>query len=139
MHVEAGTLCFQYSQRRGRSAERLHPRRSCKCPAASPSPGSHHPDPENKNLFSIKKKLNSIVLLAAALSYVDVEVSGGAAQCPAGCQDFGDVLQGEGGGEDPHGEADHQEAGGASEGPAVPWMDVRLQGEQVTDTFYISL
>lgn len=68
---------------------------------------------------------------AAALSYVDAEVSRGAAQRPAWCQRSGDVLQGEGGGEDPHGEADHQESSGASEGPAVSWMDVRLQ--EVTD------
>lgn len=37
------------------------------------------------------------------------------------------MLQAEGGGDDPHGEADHQEARRASEGPAVPWMDVWLQ------------
>lgn len=137
LHVKAGTRCSQYSQRQGTSVERLHPRRSCKCPAASPSPDSHHPDPENKKLFSIKQKLNGVILLAASRSYVDAEVSGGAAQRPAGCQDFGDVLQGEGIGEDPHGEADHQEAGGASEGPAVPWLDVRLQEEQVRHTHFI--
>lgn len=44
------------------------------------------------------------------LSYVDTEVSGGTEQSPAGCQGFGDVLQGEGSGEDPHRETDHQEA-----------------------------
>lgn len=55
-------------------------------------------------------------------------------QRPAGRQDSWDVLQGEGGGEDPHGEADHQEARGASEGPAVSWMDVWLQEEQIRDT-----
>lgn len=64
-------------------------------------------------------------------SYVDGEVSGGAVQRPAGGQRFGDVLEGEGRGQDPHGEPDHQEARGASEGPAVPRVDVGLQ--QSTD------
>lgn len=44
------------------------------------------------------------------------------------------MLEGKGSGEDPHGEADHQEALGASEGPAVSWMDVWLQDEKVRDT-----
>lgn len=43
------------------------------------------------------------------------------------------MLQGEGSGEDPHGEADHQEALGASEGPAASGMDVWLQDEKVGD------
>ena len=60
-------------------------------------------------------------------SYVDAEVSGSAVQRPAGSQGFGEVLQGEGRGEDPHGETEHQETCGASERPAVSWMDVRLQ------------
>lgn len=39
------------------------------------------------------------------------------------------MLHGDGRGKDPHGQLDHQEAFGASEGPAVPGMDVRLRDE----------
>jgi len=78
----------------------------------------------------MQQELNRTSCSSAALSYVDAELSRGAAKRPAGRQGFGDVLQGEDGGQNPHGEPDHQEACGASEGPAVPWMDVRLQEDR---------
>lgn len=72
-------------------------------------------------------------LLAAARPYIDTEVSGGTRQRPTWSQNFGDVFQGEGGGADPHGEADHQESSGTSEGPAVSRMDVWLQVSNISN------
>lgn len=46
---------------------------------------------------------------------------------PAWRQSFGGVLQGDGGREDGHGEPDHQETSGTSEGPTVSRVDVRLE------------
>lgn len=46
---------------------------------------------------------------------------------PAWRQSFGGVLQGDGSGEDGHGEPDHQETFGTFEGPAVSRVDVRLE------------
>lgn len=98
-------------------------------PAVGHSPRSDPPDPENRNR-SVSNTLCSHRAPPAGsswLSYIDAEVPGGAQQRPARCQCFGDVFQGDGSWDDPHGETDHQEAFGASEGPAVSWMDVWLQ------------
>lgn len=64
---------------------------------------------------------------ALAPTHVNVEVSGGAGDLPAWRQSFGGVLQGDGSREDGHGELDHQEASGTSEGPTVSRVDVRLE------------
>lgn len=105
-------------------------------PSSSPLSWLSSSRPWKHKQISIKTQIKhpESTFLLASLSYVDAEVSGGAAQSPARGQSFGDVLEGEGSGEDPHGEADHQEALGASEGPAVSWMDVWLQDEKVRDT-----
>lgn len=60
-------------------------------------------------------------------THVNAEVSGGAVHLPAWGQSSGGVLQGDGGGEDGHGEPDGHGTSGASEGPTVSRMDVRLE------------
>lgn len=59
-------------------------------------------------------------------THVDGEVLGGAADVAGGRQRLRDVLQGEAGRVDLHGQPHHQVPLGASERPAVPWVHVRL-------------
>lgn len=62
-----------------------------------------------------------------ARTHVNTEVSGGTVHFPRWCQSFGGVLQGDGSREDRHGEPDHQEPAGTSEGPTVSRIDIRLE------------
>lgn len=59
-------------------------------------------------------------------THVDREVLGGAADVAGGRQCLWDVLQGEAGRVDLHGQPHHQVPLGASERPAIPWVHVRL-------------
>lgn len=75
----------------------------------------------------MQQKAGGAAPSALAGTHVNAEVSGGAVHLPAWGQSSGGVLQGDGGGEDGHGEPDRHETSGASEGPTVSRVDVRLE------------
>lgn len=65
-------------------------------------------------------------------THIDREVLGGAGDVARGRQALGYVLQGEACWVDFHRQPHHKVPLGASERPAVPWIDVRLEKRQNT-------